>query len=149
MPDPTGYGRIVRQGEAVQAIVEHKDATPEQRAITRDLQRHHGRAHSPCCAAGWRGMDNHNAQQEYYLTDVVKFAVADGCAVQAHRINDAAQVAGVNSPLQLAELERVHQRRLAEAFMTEGVRLADPAVLTCAANLVCGTRRGHRRELRV
>jgi bifunctional UDP-N-acetylglucosamine pyrophosphorylase/glucosamine-1-phosphate N-acetyltransferase len=126
MADPTGYGRIVRQGDSVQAIVEHKDATPEQRAIT---EIYSGIMAVPTrLLRGWLArLDNHNAQQEYYLTDVVKFAVADGCTVQAHRIGDAAQVAGVNSPLQLAELERVYQRRLAEAFMTEGVRLADPA----------------------
>ena len=117
MPDPTGYGRIVRQGDSVQAIVEHKDATPEQRAIT---EIYSGIMAVPTrLLRGWLArLDNHNAQQEYYLTDVVKFAVADACAVQAHRISDAAQVAGVNSPLQLAELERVHQRRLAEALMT-------------------------------
>ena len=137
MPDPTGYGRIVRQGEAVQAIVEHKDATPEQRAIT---EIYSGIMAVPTrLLRGWLArLDNHNAQQEYYLTDVVKFAVADGCAVQAHRISDAAQVAGVNSPLQLAELERVFQRRLAEALMTEGVRLADPARFDVRGSLVCG-----------
>jgi bifunctional UDP-N-acetylglucosamine pyrophosphorylase/glucosamine-1-phosphate N-acetyltransferase len=137
MADPTGYGRIVRQGDSVQAIVEHKDATPEQRAIQ---EIYSGIMAVPTrLLRGWLArLDNHNAQQEYYLTDVVKFAVADGCAVLAHRIGDAAQVAGVNSPLQLAELERVYQRRLAEAFMTDGVRLADPARFDVRGNLVCG-----------
>jgi bifunctional UDP-N-acetylglucosamine pyrophosphorylase/glucosamine-1-phosphate N-acetyltransferase len=69
---------------------------------------------------------------------VVKFAVADGLGVQAHRITDAVQVAGVNSPLQLAELERAHQRRVAEALMEQGVRLADPARLDVRGELVCG-----------
>lgn len=137
MADPTGYGRIVRQGDSVKAIVEHKDATPEQLAIT---EIYSGIMAVPTRhLRGWLArLDNHNAQQEYYLTDVVKFAVADGCAVQAHRISDAAQVAGVNSPLQLAELERVYQRRLAESFMTDGVRLADPARFDVRGSLVCG-----------
>jgi bifunctional UDP-N-acetylglucosamine pyrophosphorylase/glucosamine-1-phosphate N-acetyltransferase len=137
MADPTGYGRIVRQGDSVQAIVEQKDATPEQRAIT-EIYSGIMAVPTKLLRAWLARLDNHNAQQEYYLTDVVKFAVADGCAVQAHRISDAAQVAGVNSPLQLAELERVYQRRLAEAFMTDGVRLADPARFDVRGNLVCG-----------
>jgi bifunctional UDP-N-acetylglucosamine pyrophosphorylase/glucosamine-1-phosphate N-acetyltransferase len=137
MADPTGYGRIVRQGDSVQAIVEHKDATPEQRAIT-EIYSGIMAVPTRLLRAWLARLDNHNAQQEFYLTDVVKFAVADGCAVQAHRISDAAQVAGVNSPLQLAELERVFQRRLAEAFMTEGVRLADPARFDVRGSLVCG-----------
>ncbi len=80
MADPTGYGRIVRQGDSVQAIVEQKDATPEQRAIT---EIYSGIMAVPTrLLRGWLArLDNHNAQQEYYLTDVVKFAVADGCAV--------------------------------------------------------------------
>src|SRR3989344_447562 len=72
-------------------------------------------------------LTNNNAQGEYYLTDIVAMAVADGVPVVAHRITDALQVAGVNSPLQLAELERAHQLRQARALMEQGVRLADPA----------------------
>ena len=68
----------------------------------------------------------------------MKFAVADGVAVVAHQITDAAQVAGVNSPVQLAELERVYQARLAHVFMEQGVRLADPARLDIRGQLVCG-----------
>jgi bifunctional UDP-N-acetylglucosamine pyrophosphorylase/glucosamine-1-phosphate N-acetyltransferase len=69
---------------------------------------------------------------------VVKFAVADGVPVVAHRIDDALQVAGINSPLQLAELEREHQKRLARALMEQGVRLADPARLDVRGTLQCG-----------
>ncbi|MEP6588205.1 MAG: bifunctional UDP-N-acetylglucosamine diphosphorylase/glucosamine-1-phosphate N-acetyltransferase GlmU [Polaromonas sp.] len=141
MADPTGYGRIVRAGTQasaqVRAIVEHKDASEAERAIheiysgimavpTRLLRR-------------WLGqLDNQNAQNEYYLTDIVKFAVADGVAVVAHQITDAAQVAGVNSPVQLAELERVYQQRLATTLMEQGVRLADPARLDVRGTLTCG-----------
>ena len=141
LPDPTGYGRIVRAGtqasSQVRAIVEHKDASDAERAIheiysgimavpTRLLRR-------------WlERLDNQNAQNEYYLTDIVKFAVADGVAVVAHQILDAAQVAGVNSPVQLAELERVYQQRLAVGLMEQGVRLADPSRLDVRGTLSCG-----------
>ncbi|HEX5390761.1 MAG TPA: bifunctional UDP-N-acetylglucosamine diphosphorylase/glucosamine-1-phosphate N-acetyltransferase GlmU, partial [Burkholderiaceae bacterium] len=139
LPDPTGYGRIVRNASgAVAAIVEHKDASEAQRAI--------GEIYSGIMAVptrllrGWLArLDNQNAQGEYYLTDVVKFAVADGLSVKAHRINDAVQVAGVNSPAQLAELERAFQRRLAEAHLTNGVRLMDPSRFDVRGELVCGS----------
>ncbi|MBW8317017.1 MAG: bifunctional UDP-N-acetylglucosamine diphosphorylase/glucosamine-1-phosphate N-acetyltransferase GlmU [Hydrogenophaga sp.] len=138
MPDPTGYGRIVRSVDgSVQAIVEHKDASEAQRAIT---EIYSGIMAVPTrLLKGWLArLDNQNAQGEYYLTDVVKFAVGDGLSVQAHRIADAVQVAGVNSPLQLAELERAHQLRVAETLMEQGVRLADPARLAVRGALVCG-----------
>uniref|UniRef100_UPI0025E34646 bifunctional UDP-N-acetylglucosamine diphosphorylase/glucosamine-1-phosphate N-acetyltransferase GlmU n=1 Tax=uncultured Acidovorax sp. TaxID=158751 RepID=UPI0025E34646 len=127
LPDPTGYGRIVRNVDgAVQGIVEHKDATEDQRAITEvysGIMAVPARLLTPWLAR----LTNHNAQGEYYLTDIVAMAVADGVPVVAHRISDALQVAGVNSPLQLAELERAHQLRQARALMEQGVRLADPA----------------------
>ena len=138
MPNPTGYGRIVRAADAsVQAIVEHKDASEAQRAIT---EIYSGIMAVPTrLLKGWLArLDNRNAQSEYYLTDVVKFAVADGLSVQAHRIADAVQVAGVNSPLQLAELERAYQRRVADTLMEQGTRLADPARLDVRGELVCG-----------
>ena len=141
MPDPTGYGRIIRSGSEasaqVRAIVEHKDATPEQRQIT---EIYSGIMAVPTrLLRRWLArLDNNNAQNEYYLTDIVKFAVLDGVAVVAHQITDAAQVAGVNSPVQLAELERVYQHRLANALMEQGVRLADPARFDVRGQLVCG-----------
>ena len=138
MDDPTGYGRIVRGDDgSVRAIVEQKDASPEQRAIQ---EIYSGIMAVPTrWLRTWLGrLDNQNAQGEYYLTDVVKFAVADGQKVQAHRITDALQVAGVNSPVQLAELERAYQRRRAEALMEQGVRLADPARFDVRGELVCG-----------
>jgi bifunctional UDP-N-acetylglucosamine pyrophosphorylase/glucosamine-1-phosphate N-acetyltransferase len=126
MADPTGYGRIVRLGEAVQAIVEHKDATEAQRQIQ---EVYSGIMAVPArLLKGWLGrIDNQNVQGEYYLTDVVKLAVADCVPVVAHKINDPVQVAGVNSPVQLAELERAHQLRQAHRLMEQGVRLKDPA----------------------
>ena len=77
------------------------------------------------------------AQGEYYLTDIVKFAVADGVGVVAHKISDAVQVAGVNSPVQLAELERAYQLSVAHRLMEEGVRLADPARIDVRGDLLC------------
>ena len=138
LADPSGYGRIVRAGEQasaqVRAIVEHKDASDAERAI--------GEIYSGIMALPTRllrrllaRLENKNAQNEYYLTDIVKFAVADGVAVVAHQITDAAQVAGVNSPVQLAELERVYQQRLATVLMEQGVRLADPARLDIRGEL--------------
>ena len=138
MPDPTGYGRIVRaQDGAVSAIVEHKDASDEQRAI-REI--YSGIMAVPTrLLRGWLSrLDNRNAQGEYYLTDVVRFAVADGLRVEACRIADAVQVAGVNSPRQLAELERAYQRQVADELMDQGVRLADPARLDVRGTLICG-----------
>lgn len=141
MADPTGYGRIVRSGIAadssVQAIIEHKDASADQQAI---CEVYSGIMAVPTrLLRGWLArLDNNNAQNEYYLTDIVKFAVADGVAVAAHQITDAAQVFGVNSPAQLAELERVYQLRVAARLMAQGVRLADPARLDVRGILACG-----------
>ena len=134
--DPTGYGRIVRKGEAVQAIVEHKDATDAQRQIQ---EVYSGIMAVPAkLLKGWLGrIDNQNAQGEYYLTDVVKLAVADGVPVVAHKIADPLQVAGINSPVQLAELERAHQLRQAHRLMEQGVRLKDPARFDLRGQLDC------------
>ena len=136
LPDPTGYGRIVRQGEAVQAIVEHKDASADQRQIK---EVYSGIMAVPArLLKGWLSrLGTDNAQGEYYLTDIVKLAVADGVPVLAHRIDDPLEVAGVNSPVQLAELERAWQKQLALQLMTEGVRLADPARLDVRGTLTC------------
>ena len=134
--DPTGYGRIVRQGDAVQAIVEQKDASDAQRQIK---EVYSGIMAVPVrLLKTWLArLDNQNAQGEYYLTDVVKFAVADGVPVVAHKITDALQVAGINSPVQLAELERAHQLRQAHRLMEQGVRLKDPARFDLRGQLVC------------
>ena len=137
-PTPTGYGRLVRNGQSqVQAIVEEKDATPEQRQIQ---EIYSGIMAVPThLLRGWLArLDNCNAQQEYYLTDVVKFAVADGYQVQAHCISDAWQVEGVNNPVQLASLECAYQHMQAQRLMLDGVRLADPARFDLRGSLICG-----------
>jgi bifunctional UDP-N-acetylglucosamine pyrophosphorylase/glucosamine-1-phosphate N-acetyltransferase len=144
--DPSGYGRVIRsagsgqvrgnlRGE-VQAVVEHKDATEAQRAV-REI--YSGVMAVPArLLKGWLArLDNNNAQGEYYLTDVVKLAAADGVPVVAHITTDALQVAGINSPAQLAALERAWQLRQANALMEQGVRLADPARFDLRGTLEC------------
>src|SRR5689334_4582912 len=134
--DPSGYGRIVRDGEGVQAIVEHKDATPEQhgiREVYSGVMAVPTRLLKPWLAR----LDNKNAQGEYYLTDIVRLATVDGVAVVAHRTDDALQVAGVNDPMQLAQLERAFQRRQADALMLQGVRLTDPSRFDLRGTLAC------------
>ena len=137
LPNPTGYGRIERNGDAVQAIVEHKDASEAQREI-REIYSGIMAAPAAQLRTWLARLDNRNAQAEYYLTDIVKMAVADGVLVVAHKITDEVQVAGVNSPVQLAELERAYQCQQAVALMEQGVRLADPARLDVRGSLVCG-----------
>ena len=145
LADPFGYGRIVRTPEAgdadavgaVQAIVEEKDATPLQRRIT---EVYTGILAAPTALLkGWLArLTNQNAQGEYYLTDVVAHAVADGVEVCTASARDESEVLGVNSPAQLADLERRLQRRLADALMETGVRLADPARFDLRGTLVAG-----------
>jgi bifunctional UDP-N-acetylglucosamine pyrophosphorylase/glucosamine-1-phosphate N-acetyltransferase len=138
MPNPTGYGRIVRntQGDSVLAIVEQKDASPAQLQIQ---EVYSGIMAVPAKQLKtWLAkLDNKNAQAEYYLTDVVKWAVADGVKVVAHRIQDELQVTGVNSPQQLAQLERAYQLQKANELMLQGVRLADPARFDVRGELQC------------
>ncbi|MBE7366388.1 bifunctional UDP-N-acetylglucosamine diphosphorylase/glucosamine-1-phosphate N-acetyltransferase GlmU [Ramlibacter pallidus] len=137
MADPTGYGRIVREGDAVRAIVEHKDASAAQRGI-REV--YTGFMAVPAARLKrWLSLlKNDNAQGEYYLTDVVQLAAADGCEVVAASASEQVEVDGVNSPLQLAELERAFQLRQARALMEQGVRLADPARFDLRGTLRCG-----------
>ncbi len=138
LADATGYGRIVRGADGgVQAIVEHKDATPAQREI-REVYTGMMAAPTAWLKRAVMALDNQNAQREYYLTDIVKMAVAEGLPVVASSAASEAEVRGVNSPLELAQLERLHQAAQAEALMTAGVRLADPARLDLRGTLLCG-----------
>jgi bifunctional UDP-N-acetylglucosamine pyrophosphorylase / glucosamine-1-phosphate N-acetyltransferase len=137
LKDPTGYGRILRTGDAVRAIVEQKDATPEQRQI------HEVYTGMMAAPTAWlktavMGLSNQNAQGEYYLTDVVAKAVAQGLPVVAAQPNSDTEVLGVNSPLQLADLERRLQALRANALLEGGVRLADPARIDVRGSLTCG-----------
>jgi bifunctional UDP-N-acetylglucosamine pyrophosphorylase/glucosamine-1-phosphate N-acetyltransferase len=139
LADASGYGRIVRDGEAVRAIVEHKDASEAQRAI-REIYTGILAAPTAWLKRAVMALSNHNAQREYYLTDIVATAVADGLPVVATQPASDTEVLGVNSPLQLAELERRYQRARAEALMEgSGVRLADPARFDVRGQLACGS----------
>ena len=128
-PHPQGYGRIVRSpaaGHRVMGIVEEKDASPQERLIDEVyvgvMVIPNAHLHRWLAA-----LNNHNAQQEYYLTDLVAMAVGEGLAVHTHACLNASEVAGVNDPEQLAALERAFQLKVAQQLMREGVRLADPA----------------------
>ena len=127
LTDPSGYGRIVRDGQGVvQAIVEHKDASAEQRLIA---EGNTGILAVPGERLGdWLGrLSNSNAQGEYYLTDVIAMAVADGLVVATEQPLHAMEVQGANDRIQLAELERHYQQRAARRLMAQGVTLRDPA----------------------
>ncbi|MEZ3186827.1 bifunctional UDP-N-acetylglucosamine diphosphorylase/glucosamine-1-phosphate N-acetyltransferase GlmU [Pseudomonas sp. LM13] len=127
LDDPTGYGRIVRDAHGeVQAIVEHKDASAEQKAIR---EGNTGILAVPGSRIGeWLGrLSNSNAQGEYYLTDVIAMAVADGLRVATEQPQDAMEVQGANDRIQLAELERHYQLRAARRLMAQGVTLRDPS----------------------
>jgi bifunctional UDP-N-acetylglucosamine pyrophosphorylase / glucosamine-1-phosphate N-acetyltransferase len=139
LEDPTGYGRIVRQadGSQVQAIVEHKDASDAQRAI-REVYTGMMAAPTAMLQRWVAALKNDNVQKEYYLTDIVAMAVAEGVPVVTASAQDETEVLGVNSPLQLADLERRLQRRQALALLEAGVRLADPARFDQRGTLQCG-----------
>ena len=125
--DPTGYGRIIRDAEnSVTAIIEHKDATDAQRKISEVST---GIMAMPAKALkNWlAGLLNNNAQGEYYLTDIVGFAVCDKVNVVAEITDNGYSVTGINSKVDLAQIERVYQQRYAEVLLKKGVTLADPA----------------------
>jgi len=135
--NPFGLGRIVREDGKIVRIVEEKDATEAERAIkeinsgimaipTRHLKK-------------WlAALSNNNAQGEYYLTDIVAQAVADGVPVVSSQPSGEWEVAGVNSKVQLAELERRHQLNIAHALLERGVTLMDPARIDVRGELICG-----------
>ncbi|MFZ7282229.1 bifunctional UDP-N-acetylglucosamine diphosphorylase/glucosamine-1-phosphate N-acetyltransferase GlmU [Avibacterium avium] len=125
LDDPTGYGRIIRQDGNVVAIVEQKDASPEQLAI-QEVNTGVMVASGASFKKWLAKLDNNNAQGEYYMTDVIKFANQDGCKVAAVQAQDLMEVEGANNRLQLAELERYYQRKQAEKLLLAGVSLRDP-----------------------
>ena len=137
LADPSGYGRIIRSAAGVQAIVEHKDASPAQRLI---IEGYTGMMAAPTgMLKRWVAqLDNNNVQGEFYLTDIVAMAVAEGVTVLGIKAPDETEVLGVNSPVQLADLERRFQRQQAETLMEAGVRLADPARFDLRGRLECG-----------
>jgi bifunctional UDP-N-acetylglucosamine pyrophosphorylase/glucosamine-1-phosphate N-acetyltransferase len=144
LDDPAGYGRILRKKDgsedgsgAIVGIVEQKDATPEQRAIC-EINTGILVAPTPQLKDWLHGLSNNNAQGEYYLTDIVARAVADGVPVVSAQPDAVWETLGVNSKVQLAELERIHQGNVAHALLEQGVILADPARLDVRGSLSCG-----------
>ncbi|WP_194715099.1 bifunctional UDP-N-acetylglucosamine diphosphorylase/glucosamine-1-phosphate N-acetyltransferase GlmU [Noviherbaspirillum soli] len=137
MEDPTGYGRIVRDNDRIVRIVEQKDATEQERAIT-EVNTGIMVAPTARLRAWLSTLSNDNAQGEYYLTDIVARAVADSVPVVSAQPDAVWETLGVNSKVQLAELERIHQRNLAYRLLEQGVTLADPARIDIRGSLACG-----------
>lgn len=138
MAHPTGYGRIVRDAAGkVTSIVEEKDASEEQRVIT---EVNTGILAAPThLMRQWLSkLRNDNKQSEYYLTDIVAMAVAQGIQVNTAQPAHSWEVLGINSKLQLAELERMWQLDQARQLLLQGVTLADPARIDLRGKLVCG-----------
>jgi len=138
LADPTGYGRIVRDPQGnVSRIVEQKDASADQLLID---EINTGIVVAPTeRLAGWlAALKNDNAQGEFYLTDAVEMAIEAGLEVVTTQPQDEWETLGVNSKQQLAELERIHQRNVADALLVAGVTLADPARVDVRGTLECG-----------
>ena len=137
LDDPTGYGRIVRENGVVMKSVEEKDASDTEKAI-REIT-----TGVISCAASklktWLGnLNNDNSQGEFYLTDVVGMAVADGVVVHGVMTDDQVETMGINDRRQLAEAERALQRRLVDELMEQGVTFADPDRVDIRGKLTCG-----------
>lgn len=138
LDNPTGLGRIVRDGSgAIRAIVEEKDATVDQKRINEIYS-------GICCVsaadlARWLPQLNaHNAQGEYYLTDIIAMAVAENLPITSMQATDLLEIQGVNNRLQLQQLERVWQKRVAEQLMLSGVSISDANRLDVRGELQCG-----------
>ena len=137
LDDPTGYGRIVRKDGNIVGIVEQKDASEAQRAI-REINTGIMVAPTAKLKQWLTTLSNNNAQHEYYLTDIVARAVEDDVPVVSAQPSAVWETLGVNSKVQLAELERIHQRNVANALLEQGVTLADPARIDVRGSLNCG-----------
>ena len=137
LDNPHGYGRIVRVNGKVTRIVEEKDADDAERSI-REINTGILVAPGAALARWLPQLGNRNAQGEYYLTDIVQMAVAEGMDIVTAHPGANWETDGVNSKAQLARLERIHQRNIAEALMEAGVTLADPERIDVRGELICG-----------
>ena len=137
LPNPMGYGRIVREDNKVVGIVEQKDANAEQLAIN---EINTGIMAAPGKQLkAWLGqLSSDNAQGEYYLTDIVVMAHKDGVAITTAQPESAVEVEGANNRVQLAQLERAYQARAAEKLMLEGANLRDPARIDIRGDVSVG-----------
>ncbi len=137
MDDPTGYGRIVRENGSVHRIVEQKDASPAEQALT-EINTGVILAPGEKLKSWLKTLGNDNSQGEYYLTDVIAMAVADDVEVNGIKANSSVEVMGINDKKQLAEAERALQARLVDELMQQGVGFADPARVDIRGTLHCG-----------
>jgi bifunctional UDP-N-acetylglucosamine pyrophosphorylase/glucosamine-1-phosphate N-acetyltransferase len=136
--DATGYGRIVRDADGyIGAIVEHRDASPEQLQI-REINSGLMAAPAGLLREWLLGLGRDNSQREYYLTDVVAVAVRGGHRVEAIRTANASEVMGVNDRIQLAQVEALYRRERAEELMLAGATLADPARIDIRGDVEVG-----------
>ena len=139
LENPQGYGRIVRNGQQeITEIIEQKDASVEQLKIT-EVNTGVLALRSTQLREWLPQITNNNAQGEYYLTDLVAIARAEGVEVISVNPESATEVEGVNNRIQLSQLERAHQRQLAEVLMESGTSLADPARFDQRGELNAGT----------
>ncbi len=138
LADPTGYGRIVRNPSGqVTAIVEHKDATLEERAI-KEVNTGVMAVKSSDLHKWLPALTNNNAQGEYYLTDIIAMAQAEGVEIETAQPAYEYEVLGVNNRQQQAELERVYQQLQAKSLMDDGISLLDPARFDCRGSIKAG-----------
>ena len=138
MQDPTGYGRIVRDTSgAVIAIVEHKDASDEQKKIT-EINTGIMAVKAVHLQKWLPQLSNQNAQGEYYLTDIIAMAKADNIAIHVEQPDAVEEVEGINNRQQQAALERFYQKQKANELMVAGVTLLDPARIDIRGNLTAG-----------
>jgi bifunctional UDP-N-acetylglucosamine pyrophosphorylase/glucosamine-1-phosphate N-acetyltransferase len=138
LPDPEGYGRVLRDAKGlVKSIVEHKDATETEREI-REVNTGIMALPTAQMKKWLSALRNDNAQGEYYLTDIISMAVANGAKVIACHPRHHWEVIGVNSATQLAQLERLHQHEIAAQLLERGVRLLDPKRIDVRGELQCG-----------
>lgn len=137
LDNPAGYGRILRKGKRVMGIVEDRDASARQRGL-REVSTGIVVAPTKKLKSWLARLQNDNAQKEYYLTDIVGFATKERVPVTAIQAGETWETLGVNSRAQLAELERIFQRKLAAELMERGTMLADPSRCDVRGNLVCG-----------
>jgi bifunctional UDP-N-acetylglucosamine pyrophosphorylase/glucosamine-1-phosphate N-acetyltransferase len=138
LDQPAGYGRIIRdKAGRVARIVESKDATPEESAV-REVNTGFLAAPADKLKKWLAGLRNHNAQGEYYLTDIIAMAVAEGVPIATRSPQDISEILGVNSKQELADLERVYQNQQAQQLMEQGVTLRDPARFDVRGELRCG-----------
>ena len=137
LDDPTGMGRIIRNGDQVVAIVEHKDASEAQRQI-REINTGMMIMKGADLKRWLANLNNDNAQGEFYLTDVIAMAAAEGKQIRAAHPQTATEVEGINNRKQLAAIERAYQAEQAERLMMDGVSLLDPARFDLRGELSCG-----------